>query len=303
MHENPLVSAVIIFLNTERFLAEAIESVRGQTYLHWELLLVDDGSSDGSTAIARGYAARFPDQIRYLEHPHHENRGMSAARNLGIHRAAGRYVAFLDADDVWLPRKLTEQVEILEAHPEAAMLYGNTEYWFDWSGSAEDASANFVPDLGVRPNMTYQPPALLPLFLMGKAAVPCTCSIIVRRDALLGVGGFEESFRGMYEDQAFYAKASLKLPIFVSSNCWDKYRQHPASACSTTEREGKAQASRVRFLDWLAHYLDTNEVNNPAVREAVQRAQWLNQHPRVAKMIRRGERLSRRWRSRVQRVI
>ena len=82
-----LVSAVIIFLNAERFLEEAIESVRAQTYTDWELLLVDDGSTDGSSGCARRHAAAEPGRIRYLDHPGHVNLGMSAARNLGSESA------------------------------------------------------------------------------------------------------------------------------------------------------------------------------------------------------------------------
>src|SRR3712207_221993 len=79
----PRVSVVVIFLDAARFLGEAVASVLGQTYGAWELLLVDDGSTDGSSALARGYAAAQPGRVRYLEHPGHANRGMSAARNLG----------------------------------------------------------------------------------------------------------------------------------------------------------------------------------------------------------------------------
>jgi glycosyltransferase involved in cell wall biosynthesis len=71
MDNQPLVSVIIIFWNAERFIAEAIESVFAQTYRAWELLLVDDGSSDGSMAIARRYAERDPQRVRYLEHPKH----------------------------------------------------------------------------------------------------------------------------------------------------------------------------------------------------------------------------------------
>ena len=84
---------MIIFWEAERFLEEAIESVVAQTYASWELLLVDDGSRDGSTAIARRYVRRFPDRMRYLEHPGHANLGMSASRNLGIRHSRGSYVA------------------------------------------------------------------------------------------------------------------------------------------------------------------------------------------------------------------
>src|SRR5438128_12540181 len=101
MRRKPLVSAIIIFLNAEQFIQEAIESVFAQTYDNWELLLVDDGSTDGSTAIARSYLERHPRRVRYLEHSEHANRGMSASRNIGSRYARGEYIAFLDADDVW----------------------------------------------------------------------------------------------------------------------------------------------------------------------------------------------------------
>ena len=106
MKNKPLVSCITIFFNAEKFFEEAIESVFVQTYKNWELLLVDDGSTDGSTTIARNYAEHYPEKVCYLEHEGHQNRGMSASRNLGIRHAKGDYVALLDADDIWLPQKL-----------------------------------------------------------------------------------------------------------------------------------------------------------------------------------------------------
>jgi glycosyltransferase involved in cell wall biosynthesis len=132
MSKISLVSIIVIFYNEERFIQEAIESVIAQTYPHWELLLVDDGSSDDSNEIALSFVNQRPDQIYYLQHPCGENFGKVASRNLGIQHAKGQYIAFLDADDVWLPHKLAEQVEILDMHPDICMLYGETEYWFSW---------------------------------------------------------------------------------------------------------------------------------------------------------------------------
>src|SRR5262249_40463181 len=105
MESKPLVSVIMIFLNAEPFIEEAIDSVLQQTYADWELLLVDDGSSDASTQIARRFAAGLPGRVRYLEHDQHVNLGKSASRNLGISEARGEFIAFLDADDVWLPHK------------------------------------------------------------------------------------------------------------------------------------------------------------------------------------------------------
>src|SRR6478672_466011 len=115
MNISPLVSSIIIFFNAEKFFEEAIESVLAQTYGNWELILADDGSTDGSTAIALRYAQQYPEKIRYVEHEGHQNCGMSATRNLGICHAKGEYIAFLDADDVWFPYKLEQQVEIMKS--------------------------------------------------------------------------------------------------------------------------------------------------------------------------------------------
>lgn len=172
MKGEPLVSVIIIFLNAAKFFEEAIESVFAQTDDNWELLLVDDGSTDPSTAIARLYVEREPGKIRHLEHPGHGNHGMSASRNLGIRHAQGKYVAFLDADDVWLPHKLEQQVAIMESQPTAAMIYGATQYWRSWTENPEDLQRDYTPRLGVQPSTLVEPPRLLTLYLRGEAAVP-----------------------------------------------------------------------------------------------------------------------------------
>src|SRR5262249_18578704 len=146
------VSIVTPFLNAERFIAESVESVLAQTYRDWELLLVDDGSSDGSPAIAARYATAHPQKIRCLGHDGRRNRGASASRNLGIALARGEYIAFLDADDVYLPPKLAEQVPVLDAHPDIAMTYAGTEYWHSWTGRAGDVAADWTwRNYGVEP--------------------------------------------------------------------------------------------------------------------------------------------------------
>jgi len=138
----------MIFLNAEAFIQEAIQSIFAQTEDRWELLLVDDGSTDRSTVMAQEFAQRHPDKVRYVEHERHQNLGMSASRNLGIANARGNYIAFLDADDVWLPNKLHEQVAALEAHPEAGMVYGPTQYWHSWTNKREDREKDFQGDIG-----------------------------------------------------------------------------------------------------------------------------------------------------------
>ena len=251
----PAVSVVVPFLNARPFMEESIESVRGQTYPDWELLLVDDGSRDGTSDIARAHASRDPERVRYFEHPGHARRGASAARNLGLHHARGQYIAFLDADDVWLPEKLASQVAIIEAHPEAAMVYNRTQYWHSWTGAAEDRPRDFVERLGVASNTLVEPPRLLTLILRQESPVPCTCSVLIRRSAVEQVHGFEEGFIDLFTDQAFYAKVFLSMPVFAADGCWDRYRQHPDQSCATAERTGRIRAARRGFLEWLEGYM------------------------------------------------
>lgn len=289
MSDRPLVSVIIIFLNAEKFIREAIESVFAQTYDAWELLLVDDGSTDGSTDIARTYAAQYPGWVRYLEHEGHENRGKSASRNVGIRDATGEYLAFLDADDVWLPHKLEEQVAILNSHPEAAMVYGITQWWYSWTGKPEDSQHDFTHDLGVQPNTLLRPPTLFNLFFLRQAAaIPCPCSILVRREVVERVGGFEEHFQGVYdvyEDQTFYAKVCLNAPVFVSNRCWDKYRQHADSSCAVVEKTGQEYATRLFFLEWLAEYLANQGMKDTELWHELQKQLWSFRHPLLSRTV------------------
>lgn len=254
MNADIRVSVIMPFLNAEPFIQEAIESVLAQTYGAWELLLVDDGSTDGSTDVALRYTEKQPRRVRYLAHEDHQNRGISASINLGVANARGEYIALLDADDAWLPRKLEHQVPMLDAHPEAGMLYSNSLYWFSWTGDPADQGRDFLPPLGVPTNTLLQPLELLTRALRGEAPLPCPCSILLRRAAVERVAGFEESFRAGFTDQAFYTKLLLAAPVFVAEGSWDKYRQHPASTCAVLRDAGEINAKRLVYLQWAARY-------------------------------------------------
>ncbi len=292
MTAHPRVSTIIIFLNGERFIEEAIESVFAQTYREWELLLVDDGSVDGSTAIARRYAEKSPAKVRCLEHDNHQNRGMSASRNLGVKHARGEYLAFLDADDVWFPQKLEQQVAILNSQPEAAMLYGRTEIWYSWTGTPEDSQRDRWLDLGVPADSLIRPPALFFLLLKGgNVQTPTTCNVLIRRSAFEQVGGFQETFRGMYEDQAFFIKLCLSAPVYVADKCWARYRQHSDGCCNIAERTGEAAGAWLPFLNWTASYLIEHGMKGTMAWKALQQARWPHRYPALYRFLKRSRQL------------
>ncbi len=281
----PLISCIVIFFNVdEPFFREAIASVLAQHYQNWELLLVDDGSTDESTEIARAYAQKYPEKVRYLEHSHHQNRGMSATRNLGISHARGEYITFLDADDLLVPNTLIDQLALLELHPEAAMVYGPILWWHSWTGHDEDAHRDYVEPWAKNAivpvdTVVYPPTLFLPL-IQGKA---CIKGMLIRRQAVEKVGGFEETFRGLYEDQVFSSKLSLQFPAFVANQCWYQYRQHPSSCCAVaaTVNSEYWQINRPEFLSWLKTYLSDNGFKHIEGWQFVSSQLWPYQHPKL----------------------
>jgi glycosyltransferase involved in cell wall biosynthesis len=292
--EQPMVSVITIFLNAQSFIAEAIESVLVQSYPRWELLLVDDGSTDGSTAIARRFAELHPDRVRYLEHAGHVNRGMSASRNAGISAAHGSLIAFLDADDVWRPETLERQVATIMTQPRAGLVYGSTEIWHSWTDDPRDAGRDYARHLGVSTATLYEPPRLVAHFLAGEARPPATCSLLVRRAALDHVGGFEERFRGLHEDQVIFAKLCCAVPVYVSDECWGRYRQHSGSCCAEATARGAVGRQQDVFLSWLVDYVAERQFNDPEVRWLLGRKLWRFRHRTLGRLLDRALRRGRK---------
>jgi glycosyltransferase involved in cell wall biosynthesis len=243
----PEVSAIIIVRDGERFIAEAIKSVLVQEGATLELIVVDDGSRDGTAGIVRS----FGDRARLVAHHGRVNLGMSASRNLGIAEARGAYVAFLDADDLWLPGKIAEQLAILQAEHSTAMVYGRTLIWKSWNGAGSD----FMYELGVPPDRTYAPGRLFRQLLANRYQTPTTCNAMMRRDSLLAVGGADPSLRGMFEDQLLFAKLLVRYPVHVSSRCWAKYRQHGQSSSASEGDRLETDRCRLDYLGCLSSYL------------------------------------------------
>ena len=122
------VSVCIAAYNHARYLPKCLDSILSQTYDKYEIVVVDDGSEDGSHELLLDYQSRFKDRIRYFWHAGHENRGVSVTSNVAIRGSTGEYVAFIGADDMWYPEKLQHQVAILEESREVAFVYGIAYY-------------------------------------------------------------------------------------------------------------------------------------------------------------------------------
>jgi glycosyltransferase involved in cell wall biosynthesis len=278
----PAVSVITPFLNVAQYLSAAIESVQMQTFTDWEMILVDDGSSDGSVEIATAAAAADP-RIRLIRS---NGRGAAAARNAGLRIASGKFVTFLDGDDLFEPEKFEKDIEVFEGKPQAMVTYGPTMWWFP-----EEPDHNWVESMQDEAGRLHMPPKLLDeAILRQRYQVPCICAITVRREALQSVGGFDEAFQ-LYEDQTLLVKLLLRYPVFVTATPTSRYRQHPASTSARATASGvydrmKPHAARVRFLDWVDIHVVTSNRMTPQLERSLRFAFSRSQAPRLPTTLR-----------------
>jgi glycosyltransferase involved in cell wall biosynthesis len=197
--KQPLVSVIIATYNRADWLAKAIQSVLSQTYESYEIIICDDGSTDKTAEIVRGF---YTDKIVYL---HQQNKGRSVARNLAFTKAKGKYIAFLDDDDIFLPEKLEKQIKAME-DSDFAMSYTSAEVMKDGillkKGKNEvfykaEKSGYIYGDVGF-----YRPiTVILP-------------TVMVRADALKIIGGFDEKMY-RFEDTDMWRRFSMRYKILA----------------------------------------------------------------------------------------
>jgi glycosyltransferase involved in cell wall biosynthesis len=205
----PLVSVLIPCYNQAHFLSEAIESVLAQTYPHFEVIVVDDGSTDNTSEVA----GRYPEKkVRLIRQ---DNRGLSRARNRGLSESEGEYVVFLDSDDRLLPGALEVGLEHLHSHPECAFVSGHYRY------IAADGSALPPPAPPYVGGDHY-------LKLLRRNYIGMHAAVIYRREVFESVGGFRGSVDAA-EDYDLYLRIARKFPICCHDEVVAEYRRHAAN--------------------------------------------------------------------------
>jgi glycosyltransferase involved in cell wall biosynthesis len=204
------VSVVIPCYNGGRFLREAIESVLAQTWPAAELVVVNDGSTDDTAAIAQSY-----EQVRYIEQ---RNQGAPAARNAGLRSTTSEFVVFLDADDRLQPNALAAGVDSLQANPEWAFVSGDVRV------IAENGSPQYVPIHRPRPGDAY-------VQLLRSNYIWTPGVVMYRREILARLNGFV-SWAGASADYELNVRIARRLPIGRHPQVILDYRQHPSSMSS-----------------------------------------------------------------------
>ena len=200
-----LVSAIIPTYNNAAFLPEAIDSVISQTYPNIEIIIVNDGSTDNTNEVLRKYL----DRIIYIEQ---ENAGPASARNTGIHQARGEYIAFLDADDIWMPTKIEEQLKIFSQNPNASLVYSRMVNFDDRSSK----------NLSVIPRKVFSGRIFDQLLVENLIALP---TVIVRSNILDRIGLFDESLFTA-EDWNLYLRIARDHEIIGVNKVLVRRRKH-----------------------------------------------------------------------------
>ena len=208
----PRVAVVIPCYNREQYLAQAVQSVLDQTWPNVELVVVDDGSTDGSREVL----ASFGDRVRVLTHPGGENRGQSASINLGINNSEGEYIAILDSDDWWALDKLESHIGYLEANPDIGMVYGN--------------GFRVEQETGTRYRL-YQDAhreASDPARLLLDCYIALPGNAVFRRSVLHKAGLFDESLRSAQDHDMAVRMAEVARFAYLPGERFF-YRRHSAS--------------------------------------------------------------------------
>jgi glycosyltransferase involved in cell wall biosynthesis len=235
---NPRVSAVITAYNSEAYIADAIQSVLNQTQPVDEILVVDDGSSDHTGKIVGQYKSSG---VRYL---YQNNSGASIARNLGIQTATGEFIAFLDADDIWLEEKNRLQIDYLSSHPQVALVSG-----FAWRSDALRGKRWLTGQ--IQKNVKTMRQEILIHNVIGNPSM-----VMARRSALYEVGLFDSNIR-LCMDYDLWIRLATRFEVSVLPEPVIIYRVHPENLSHTYRWE--------RFYAYWSIAKRYIEVSQPAL--------------------------------------
>jgi glycosyltransferase involved in cell wall biosynthesis len=214
----PLVSVILPAYNRARYLRAALESVLAQDYRPLEVVVVDDGSTDGTAQVASAHP-----QVRCLRQP---NRGVAAARNAGLTASRGAFVAFLDSDDLWVPEKLRLQVGFLLAHADVGYCLARMRTFLE---------PGCVLPPGVRPAVLARPSI---------GAVPST--MIARREVFERVGGFDPHRRVGEDVDWFFRARECAIPFAILPDVLVRRRLHDANLVAQAAGEASSVVEIVK---------------------------------------------------------
>lgn len=206
-----MVSVIIPTYNREKLISETVQSVLDQTFSDFELIIIDDGSTDGTEDVVNSF---LDDRIKYI---YQTNSGRSHARNHALNMARGRYITFLDSDDLYLPDKLQLQVDFLDTHPEFGMVYASA-YCMDEAGELLSDSYKATVSGQIYKDIAFYVPVTITL-----------PTVMARREVFDKVGGFDEKM-DRFEDTDMWRRIAKEFLVGAIPNFTCKLRTHDGNS-------------------------------------------------------------------------
>jgi len=214
----PKVSVIMPVLNGERYIGEAIRSIVAQSYPNFELVVIDDGSTDSTKRLLDSFAGQL--EMKYVHHS--VPKGIPASMNDGLRHASGDLIAFLDHDDAWFPEFLETQAAYLEAHPDVGMVHSDFQT-IDSEGNVIIASVAAIRKR-TRPSGRVFPELFRDGFVVGN-------SVMIRKECFQRVGFFDETLR--WGDYLMWLRIARLYRVDYVGRVLTKYRQHPTQSTRT----------------------------------------------------------------------
>jgi glycosyltransferase involved in cell wall biosynthesis len=225
-----VVDIIIPAYNAAHYLPLTLESVMAQTFEDWRIVLVDDGSTDGTASVVAPYLARLAEKITYIQQ---ENRGLPAARNVAIRASTAEFLALLDADDLWLPNRLAASLAAFAGDPRIGLTYGLITR-IDGDGRLLNTFQG---------NPTNAEGMIAGAIYRRMVELPCP-TITFRRRCIEEVGGFDETMRAT-EDRDLWLRIALRYEVAVVPEVIALYRMSASSMSADADRMLRAQ---LRFI-------------------------------------------------------
>jgi len=237
----PLVTVIIPSFKMGQFIGEALESVGAQTYPHWEVIVVDDaGPEDGTRATVEAFAAKHPDhRVEYIRHE--TNQGVSVARRMAFEASRGEYIAFLDADDAFLPEKLAKHLAVLGKNPDVVLVHGPVVEVGDWPRGEQGPATWFRPS---SQSMRYDARR----YDLASRNHICNSTVVVRR-AAIRAEDFAHRMYFQFEDAFLWLGLADRGDFCYEDEALTAYRYHAGSfTASVMAGRGLVEFGRLELI-------------------------------------------------------
>jgi glycosyltransferase involved in cell wall biosynthesis len=239
-----MISFIIPVFNAEKFLTETIQSALDSGYPNFEIVLVDDGSKDNSASICHDFAKRHPGVVFLFQHHNNINKGVSATRRLGISKAKGEFIYFLDADDTIVPGTINQYAEIFASKPEIVLIHGNINVISDQAPHFNVQEAFDLGTIDKMYNLSRDKEFL-------KKNNICNSTVCLRKDILDGIDfEFDQAFQ--VEDWVLWTLLSETGMFYYIANPVINYRYHEQSATYMIGRKGHVYLTYTRIEFYFA---------------------------------------------------